>query len=280
MKHPLRNTLYLVFSFVLAAHGCLLAGQTSHPPSVPEGKREDMPSLTFDVASIRESDPDVPVRQQLNNPNHAGSLDAVMRLSQLVGAALGVNFRFQLAGGPEWLDEQNFVIHARTDEEVDRQLASLTDEQATAEKRRMLLHLLEERFALKYHVEQRPEPAYFLTFSKDVPGLRPGTETTGSGIASGGPPTDLLLTGHGAKFSQFVGLMSYYLKAPVIDQTGLEGMYDFKVHFNARPDLSEDVDAGPLPEQALSEQMGLRLVRGKAPTQVVVIDSVSKPTPN
>ena len=75
--------------------------------------------------------------------------------------------------------------------------------------------------------------------------------------------------------------MSYYLKAPVVDQTGLQGGYDFKVHFNARPDLlNGDTDPGPLPEQALSEQMGLKLLRGKAPVQTVVIDSVKKPTPN
>ena len=66
--------------------------------------------------------------------------------------------------------------------------------------------------------------------------------------------------------------------------------------FCARHELAADPDAGnappaassdaPLPSGALSlpdavnKQMGLRLVRGKAPTQVVVIDSVSKPTPN
>ena len=81
--------------------------------------------------------------------------------------------------------------------------------------------------------------------------------------------------------SPFVGLMSYYLKAPVVDQTGLKGAYDFKVHFNGRPDLpGDDADPEPLPEQALSEQSGLRLVRGKAPVQIAVINSIKKPIPN
>jgi len=224
----------------------------------------------------------MPVRQHFNSPSHVGSVDAVMRLSQVIGEALDVNFRFQLAGGPDWLDQQTFVVHATAEADVDRQLALMSDEEAKAEKRRMLLRLLQDRFGFIYHYEQRSGLTYFLSVQKENSGLQPGTgQQPGSGIVSSGAPSDIRLTAHNAKMSQFVGLMSYYLKAPVVDQTALNGTYDFKVHFNARPDLqSGDVDSGPLPEKALSSQLGLKLVRGKAPMRIAVIDALKEPSPN
>jgi uncharacterized protein (TIGR03435 family) len=259
----------------------ILQGQASHPPGIPNGRHEDI-ALKFDIASIHESDPGAPARQHLNNPTHAGNFDAVMRLSQLIAEAFGVNFRYQLAGGPDWLDRENFAVHASSDEEVSRRLASLTDEAARAEKRHMLLQLLQNRFRLRYHMEERPGLTYFLTSQKTAANLiSAAEESDNSGISSGGPTTDLVLTGHGAKMSQFAGLMSYYLKAPVVDQTNLNGTYNFKVHFNASSELpTEDTNFGLPPEQALAEQMGLKLLRGKAPVQTVVVDSVEKPSPN
>ncbi len=283
MRNHLRTALcfVLVFSSSTADPSRTLSDQT--PPFQADHRgSEDSPSPTFDVASIRELEPTPPPSQYFTNPIHAGRLDAVLRLSQLVAEALDVNFRFQLVGGPDWLYQQMFTIHARADASADLRLASLSDEQAKQEKRKMLLHLLQERFGLAYHLEQKPGLTYFLTVLKQTPGLQSKSEPAVEfGITSGGVPNDLQLTGHNATISQFAGRMSYYLKAPVVDQTGLKGGYDFKVHFNARPDLpSEDTVPGPLPEQALAEQMGLRLVRGKAPVQTVVIDSVHQPTPN
>lgn len=240
------------------------------------------PPLLFDVASIRETELTPAPRQYLGNPSRIGSFDAVLRLNQLVGEALDINFRYQLADGPDWFYQEMFTIHARADTNVDHHLASLTEEQAKAEKRCMLLRLLEQRFDLTYHIEQRLGLTYFLTVQKETANFQHSLEqSTGFGIVSSGQPNDVGLTGRNADMSQFVGLMSYYLKAPVVDQTGLKGAYNFKVHFNARPDLQgDDPNSGPLPEQALSEQMGLKLVRGKGLVRTIVVDSVKKPSPN
>ncbi|SDF00413.1 TIGR03435 family protein [Terriglobus roseus] len=266
--------------------GCSLYEPNTPPTSeqaagYPDERHEDI-ALKFDVASIHELAPSAPARQHLNNPSHVGRLDAVMRLSQLIAEAFGVNFRYQLAGVPDWLDRENFGVHASSDEEVSRRLASLPDEEATADKRRMLLQLLQNRFRLQYHIEERPGLTYFLTSVKSAANLiSAAEESDNSGISSGGPITDLVVTGHGAKMSQFAGLMSYYLKAPVADQTNLNGTYNFTVHFNASSELpTADIDFGLPPDQALAEQMGLKLLRGKAPVQTIVVDSVEKPSPN
>lgn len=280
----MRKRVRMVVSLPLVLGGVLGISAQAIPMQVPAEHKvsDDVPPLLFDVASIRETELTPPPRQYLHNPNRMGSFDAVLRLNQLVGEAFGVNFRYQLAGGPDWFYQQMFTVHARADTSVDHRLASLTEEQSKEEKRRMLLRLLEQRFDLTYHIEQRPALTYFLTFQRETVNFRPAPEPSNvSDIVSSGQPNDVELTGRNAKMSQFVGLMSYYLKAPVLDQTGLKGTYNFKVHFNARPDLQDDdSNPGPLPEQALIEQMGLRLVRGKAPVLTIVIDSVKKPSPN
>ena len=66
---------------------------------------------------------------------------------------------------------------------------------------------------------------------------------------------------------------------PVIDQTGLTGMFGFTLmfsSFNAVPHLSEN----PSIFTALREQLGLKLEPARGPVERLVIDSVEQPTPN
>jgi uncharacterized protein (TIGR03435 family) len=65
---------------------------------------------------------------------------------------------------------------------------------------------------------------------------------------------------------------------PVVDRTGLNGHYDVSVEY--APELEHDL---PLPSlfSALEESLGLRLVAGKVPVTVLVIDHVDRiPTDN
>jgi uncharacterized protein (TIGR03435 family) len=77
------------------------------------------------------------------------------------------------------------------------------------------------------------------------------------------------------------------LDRPVVDQTGLGGVYDFDVEY-ARDNFGVDPAAaglaaeaeGPTFLEALKEQLGLRLVAQKGPVQVVVVDAVARPSEN
>ena len=99
-------------------------------------------------------------------------------------------------------------------------------------------------------------------------------------------------------------LASGYVPAPVVDQTGLTGAYDFSISFSragklrapaaspsaATPSGSADLDApdpgGGLPAislfDAVQKQLGLKLVKkDSVPTSVFVIDHVEpQPTEN
>ena len=244
------------------------------------------PSLTFDVASVRESDPAGPYSQRLSNPSRAGTFDAVdLYASQLIAEAFGVNFRYQLSGGPDWLGQQRFVVHARSDSSMDARLASLSLEDAKLQKQKMIRALLADRFGFQGHVVVVTGSVYFLSVAKASPHLREaeGGETAdpGFGIWTSGSPTSLDMKGRGATMKQLAGLMSYYLESEVIDQTGLPKTYDFEVRFNARPDLTSNTPDDAVPaEAAFPEQIGLKLVRGKGPFKMVIIDSLTKPSAN
>ena len=67
-------------------------------------------------------------------------------------------------------------------------------------------------------------------------------------------------------------LSSFGGRGPGIDQTGLEGVYDFT--------LMWDEDAGPTLDVALREQLGLRLEAQKVPVSYFVIDSAQRPSAN
>jgi len=94
------------------------------------------------------------------------------------------------------------------------------------------------------------------------------------------------------------GLLSRILDRPVQDKTGLAGMFDFHLEFT--PDESTPLGANTPPPvaadpgkpappgdptglsifTAVEEQLGLKLVRDKGTTQVLVIDHAEKPTAN
>ena len=84
------------------------------------------------------------------------------------------------------------------------------------------------------------------------------------------------------------GVLSGQTDRPVVDRTGLNGKYDFKLEFTpgegTRPpenpnEPQPNLDARSIFE-ALQEQLGLRLESQKGPVEMLVIDKVEKPSEN
>jgi uncharacterized protein (TIGR03435 family) len=70
---------------------------------------------------------------------------------------------------------------------------------------------------------------------------------------------------------------------PIVDKTGLKGLFDFQMQF--APETlstagSPSDPCGPSLFTALQEQLGLKLESSKGPVEVLVVDSVSRPTEN
>ena len=100
----------------------------------------------------------------------------------------------------------------------------------------------------------------------------------------------------GVAFPVLDSMLGELLGRPIIDKTGIKGFYDFKIVYSregipgngpAPPPQIVDGGAGPSASDprpsiftALQEELGLKLDSSKGPVEVLVIDSVSKPSEN
>ena len=70
----------------------------------------------------------------------------------------------------------------------------------------------------------------------------------------------------------------------VVDQTGLTGTYDFTLTWSEQSVASgagqENGADAPSLFTAVQEQLGLKLVPTKVPVQVIIVDSIERPSAN
>jgi uncharacterized protein (TIGR03435 family) len=212
-------------------------------------------------------------------------------LQELISAAYDIQ-PFQLLGALPWLRSERFDVTARASTNAPLPELNL-----------MLRSLLAERFKLKVRHEQRELPVYFLVKAHEDgrlgPALKPsaadcGPTGRGRGPAPGGGPLvgcRALITPTGVDFEgqtigQLATVLGMNLRQTVVDQTALSGGYNLKLSFTPPTTFGASPDAvavdAKLPSlfTALEEQLGLRLVRRTGPIEVLVIDSVERPTPD
>ena len=91
---------------------------------------------------------------------------------------------------------------------------------------------------------------------------------------------------------QLAETLSGRLRQPVMDQTGIKGVFYLKLEWAPDPTLArnpEEAKESPAAESsasgasiftALQEQLGLRLEGRKVPAEILVIDRVEKPSVN
>ena len=188
----------------------------------------------------------------------------------------------QVTGGPVWLKTDHYDLDVLPDHEG---LPSL--EQA----RGIVRKLLADRFALKFHYDTKDLSVYVLTVAKTGPKFSKSTSDPSSPPGMGGPPGRMNM--RNGSMEEFAQVMQGVLDRPVLDQTGLKDRYDLALRWT--PDESQyggripppntgdnAANADPLPPlfTAIQEQLGLKLEAVKAPTKVMVIESVQKPSEN
>jgi len=67
---------------------------------------------------------------------------------------------------------------------------------------------------------------------------------------------------------------------PVVDETGLTGLYDFNLHWVSSASDTESSDNAAAFREALKEQLGLELKPKRAPIPVLIIDHIEHPSEN
>jgi uncharacterized protein (TIGR03435 family) len=99
----------------------------------------------------------------------------------------------------------------------------------------------------------------------------------------------MLMTAYGMTMAQLAGeRLPEFVGRPVLDHTGLTGMFDFQMEFlvelrrgggDANPESALETSGVPI-FTALQQQLGLKLGSGKAPVPMLVIDRAEKPSEN
>jgi len=262
------------------------------PPPAPE----------FDVALIKPTNPDFKgIRLQILPSGQINIQGAT--LSFLIQQFYDVTSDM-MQGVPKFMDEDRWDITAKMISTDPGQPAQADPETRT----KLIVKLLEDRFKLKMHFEDRVVPAY--TLSSVKPKMAKADPTTRTGCIEGpgpdgkdprlaNPVLSRLLYCRNMTMAQLAEQLPLvangYVHAAVLDKTGLNGAYDFTLSFSAigilqnglqgpgQPGAAGAADpngALSLPD-AVSKQLGLKLELEKRLAPVLVIDHVEqKPTEN
>ncbi len=142
----------------------------------------------------------------------------------------------------------------------------------------MVQTLFEERFKLVLSREVQQAAAYDLVVGKNGPKMHEvnsDSEKADGAIINGFP-----FGGPGSKgvaMSQLADFLyrTPFIGRPVIDKTGLKGIYEFKLDFSRAPG-----DGAPDVFTALQEQLGLKLESTKAQIEKLVVRRIERPSEN
>lgn len=191
---------------------------------------------------------------------------------------------------PAWAETDRFDVAGKVAESDLPRLRGLNGEQYDAMRSGLLLEALVDRFRLQTHVEEHDGPVYALSVAKsgpkmtevaeDAPRALPGTSASLTAFNGG-------ISGHIVTLHQLTEALGRagHLDRPVVDRTGLTGVYDFALKWtpdatpapadNGAPDNDQ-----PMLFTAIQEQLGLKLVPTKGPVETLVIDHVERPSAN
>jgi uncharacterized protein (TIGR03435 family) len=256
----------------------------------------------IEAAVIKPSAPNSNPGRSRNDPGLIDFHD--MPLRSLIILAFEIPGVQELYGAPKWLqsDSPRFDVMAKVAVSPDRDPRGFEDTPG------VLQTLLQDRFQLKVHYEDRPVTAYTLTANKPKfkaadPASRTKCKSEPLSPRDGGGQPGAQVTCTNMTLQQFAdalpGFAPAYLQYPVLDGTNVEGSFDFLIKFTRAnpqrmgaakggrgggPDAGGDSASDPsgIPDLfGAIQRLGLKLEAQKRPYPVMVIDHLEeKPTEN
>jgi len=252
----------------------------------------DSPPLSFDVATIRPSKSD-----SLRTVRSASELqmhDVTVRylIEQAYNIPWTNGSKDRIRGGPGWIDSDQFDVDAKVALEAPQQMP---EEQRRRQMNLRLQTLLADRLKLKVHFETHQQPVFAIVTGKDGPKLTPvsgaeGPQDLGISVRYNGQAAQM--TAKGVTLAALANWLTGYSEMAgqtVVDQTGLTQRYDFDLSWTRERALTNaeqngqsesPARAGASLFTALQEQLGLKLVKTRATVEIIVVDSIERPTEN
>jgi len=244
------------------------------PPPRPMDPKAD-PNI--EVATVKPSQ--APAGGRLYTMRGAQLMAINVTVLNVITFAYDVHER-QVSGGPPWMSGDRFEIVIKPDTPGQPNIQQM---------KRLLQKALVDRFQLKFHDEKRELSVYAITVPANTK-----HKMTESAATSNLPnliyPRRGLLPARNATMTDLAqSMQTAVLDRPVINQTNLEGRFDFTLDW--MPDEFQFASFGPAPQQvpddgkpnifqAFQTQLGLKLESTKAPADVMVLDKVEKPSEN
>jgi uncharacterized protein (TIGR03435 family) len=262
----------------------------------------------FEVASIRPTPATVTKPGDIQTMPNGRFLATNTTAKALMLRAFGL-VDSQLIGAPSWMENDHFDVDARAAAPPPAGPESLLP---------MVQRLLRERFKLQAHADTRELAAYALTFARRDRQRGPqlldskadctrasslSVDEVRAAARDGWPPCGMtyfvsFVTGpasgnlvkmrvrrSGTTIAAFATSLQRNVERPVIDQTGLAGLFDVEYSYAPPQVQTPGVEnpfgpEAPLLFVALEEQLGLKLESRRMPVPVLVIDSVDRPSDN
>jgi len=263
---------------------------------------------SFEVASVKENrsgDLRSPMRTEPGGRFTATNVLLKFLIAEAFMGPQPVHLSSRIVGGPDWINSTRFDIIAKASTEF-----RSSPEGPPNELVLMLRSLLEDRFKVRTHRETRELPIYELVVARADGKLGPQLRQSTANCDGPPPPRQpnepppcgamrgpARVMAGGIPMRRFAEMLTAIMAVGtpasadgrlVIDKTGLSGRFAFNLTWTpdqiptvAPPPGIPPVDPnGPSLVTALQEQLGLKLESAKGPVEVLVIDSVERPTPD
>ncbi len=228
------------------------------------------PRVRFEVASIRPhpfAGDEPSNRRMLPGGRFIATATTVRTLIRI---AFGTDDN-RISGAPKWVDEM-FDIDAIT--------ADHAEVKTPEQFQQLILSLLEDRFQLKFHREQKEGPVYWLEVYKPGelgPALKLSAPDSQPAMSNNSNGSRTVMKVSKMSMADIAAGLRRQAGRPVEDHTGLKGDYDFQIEWSPE-EAADSVD--PSLFTVLKEQLGLRLRPAKGNIETIVIDQINHPSAN
>jgi uncharacterized protein (TIGR03435 family) len=161
--------------------------------------------------------------------------------------------------------------------------------------RARLRPLLAERFQLVVQKDTKELPVYELLVGKSGHKMKPADETVPPHMRNGRGE----MMARAVPMQLLVDSLSSQVGRTVVDRTGLQGRFEFELHWTPDPGMGPGLPgvpggpggpggppsapadlSGPSLFTAIQEQLGLKLEPGRAPVPAIVVVRAEKPSEN
>ncbi|HVW11776.1 MAG TPA: TIGR03435 family protein [Bryobacteraceae bacterium] len=245
------------------------------------------PFASFEAATIKPVQPeDYRAGRYIKMQSAHQFLVKNTTVSGMIAAAFDLN-QDMVGGGPKWVTDDRYDIVAVTPGE---------ERPTIDDQMKMLRQLLVDRFKLQYHTEKKIHAIYLLSVAKGGPKLdRSEAPPDQSPVltstlfpAASGVIDHVLLPGRNTTIRELASMLQRaVLDRPVVDETGLNGRYDFDLEwtpdqwqFGGTLPLGSANSGKPSLYAAIERQLGLKLTSTRGNAETLVIDGVDRPSAN